>query len=799
MANLILAEAISKFCIFEGLLPEEIQEIASLVKEKNYHSSQNLFKQGDRPDYFYLVKRGIVQVVGRDGAGQVNLRRRAEKGDFVGHRSIMENTPRRATALVAADSELLAISAADFKAVIAAFPKLHERLRRTDTVNRLLATPLFSCFSLEQLFHIADLAKVVEYPAGEAIFYQGEPAAAFYVIDRGQVKESVSGAAASGHIWPKYLTAGSFFGRHDLLRNSPRRATAEAVTETRLFRFNADAFHWLGQLQPAFNQALARPDVLRYLQGVPLFSQLGSQERQCLAGFVGLAHFPEGEVLYRQGEVDSTLYILYEGEAVVRIRDEQGKSRPVGYLKPGNAVGEHSLFLQEPRDATVEPVVGSNWFYLTREDLDLFLSQHPQTRDKLIPKEEVTARQRLKRFPWMEADEQFVFRERRHWFFLLNRLIPPLIALLLLLPLLVFDLPLPLTLFVAAITGIWVLWRFVDWANDYYIITTKQVAHREKVLGISERRDATPLDKIQNVNIESGLWGNIFGFGALIIDTAAATVVTRVTFDYVGEPQHVQALIFEQVRRRQAGERSETHRAIRDRLEENIGLSIRPVIPRPAIPRPEMAPASSSGSGLWDRIAEATWRRWFWIQKREGDQVTWRKHWIRLLRKIWPPAVVLLFLLLVLGLLLALPEKPLGVIALLAVFALPILGWLWWSWEDWGNDLYAVTDDRIIDTEALPLGFRSRRTETTFDRIQNVSSDIPNPLATLLNYGTVVIYTAGAEGRLDFEYVRDPKGVQAEIFRRLIAYQAQQGRQQREQRWEEMPQWFATYEEMRRP
>jgi hypothetical protein len=53
-------------------------------------------------------------------------------------------------------------------------------------------------------------------------------------------------------------------------------------------------------------------------------------------------------------------------------------------------------------------------------------------------------------------------------------------------------------------------------------------------------------------------------------------------------------------------------------------------------------------------------------------------------------------------------------------------------------------------------------------------------------------------GRLDFLYVRDPKRVQAEIFRRLTAYEAQKRRQGREERWEELPQWFATYEDMRR-
>ena len=86
-----------------------------------------------------------------------------------------------------------------------------------------------------------------------------------------------------------------------------------------------------------------------------------------------------------------------------------------------------------------------------------------------------------------------------------------------------------------------------------------------------------------------------------------------------------------------------------------------------------------------------------------------------------------------------------------------------------------------------------------FDRIQNVSFEIPNPIATILNYGTVVVYTAGAEGRLDFLYIRDPSGVQAEIFRRLAAYEEAQLEQQREEQRAELPQWFSVYEEGHRP
>ena len=76
---------------------------------------------------------------------------------------------------------------------------------------------------------------------------------------------TVSGSRPGGQSWPKYLTAGNFFGRRDLLNGIPRRATAKASTDVHLFRFNADAFQWLCELQPTFKQALDRPDILGYL------------------------------------------------------------------------------------------------------------------------------------------------------------------------------------------------------------------------------------------------------------------------------------------------------------------------------------------------------------------------------------------------------------------------------------------------------------------------------------------------------------------------------------------------------
>lgn len=238
---------------------------------------------------------------------------------------------------------------------------------------------------------------------------------------------------------------------------------------------------------------------------------------------------------------------------------------------------------------------------------------------------------------------------------------------------------------------------------------------------------------------------------------------------------------------------------IRSRLESRIDVGLGPRIPRPAIPS-EAPPDGEQPlePPWWRRLLGSTVGEMFWIEKRTDGQVIWRKHWLKLLQVIWLPALLTLaaVALLILALPAALAAPPL--LVLLVLLALAPLGWLWWNWKNWGNDLYIVTGDRIVDTERLPLGFRSSRTETTFDKVQNVNFVIPGLMANLFNYGTVTIFTAGVEGKLDFEWVQDPARVQREIFQRLGAYEQRQARQRREEQWDLMPEWFAIYEETRR-
>jgi CRP-like cAMP-binding protein len=788
-------QRLPRFPLFSGLSPEALRMIGSLAGEHAVRVQDVLFRQGDTPAVFHMMESGQILETGTWGGAPI-LQQHSSPGSVLARWSLFNEEPYQTTATVIQDAQVLTIDVADFQTLLNNFPVLRQRLGRSDAVARLLSIPLFSGFTEDQLFHVADLAEMAEYAPGEILFRQGEPGDAFYVIDTGRVVEESSSPGASS-AWPKYFTAGNFFGRWSLLNTTTRRATAKAETRVKAFRFRADAFHWLRKLQPGFDRALARFDMLGMLAQVTIFSQLKEEDLKQLAGYVGLAHFQKDRAVVYQGEIDCTFYQLYEGEAEEIFKDERKKERSLRRLTAGQGAGERCLFYGEPWRFTLRSTQPANWLYLCGDDLNQFVLRRPDLKKALVPPDKLAVQAQHRAFDWMGLDEQERLTSRRHWFSLVDQLLgwPGMVWLAagFLLAVLPWGTFVPALDFLHTVgwlfLGLRLLWCLVDWRNDYLMITTKRVLAREKVIGIFESLYEVPLGKVQNVGFRQNFVGNLLGFGPLTVDTAATSGVQPLTFTYARNPESIKALIFEEMERLQASRQPEAKRIIRERVDASTQPGLRPLVPKPVAP-PSVPDAGRPKPGPIARAYGVTFGALFWVERKTEDQVTWRKHPLRLLVKVGLPTLIALSLIVV-SVLLA-PLLPLTLPVLL-VLLLPLGFWWWFRFTDWGNDLYIVTRDRIIDTEKLPLGLRSRKTEAPFDRIQNVTYELPNLIANLFNYGTVSIFTAGVEGKLDFPYVARPRQVQAEIFRRLAAYEEEQRRKQQERT--DLGDWFAAYEQ----
>ena len=92
----------------------------------------------------------------------------------------------------------------------------------------------------------------------------------------------------------------------------------------------------------------AKRDLTELLADVGLFSKCTTRQRRTIARHAQIAELPAGAELIREGEPGDALFVIIEGDAVVR-NDAVELSR----VGPGAYFGELALLDGEPRSATV--------------------------------------------------------------------------------------------------------------------------------------------------------------------------------------------------------------------------------------------------------------------------------------------------------------------------------------------------------------------------------------------------------------------------------------------------------------
>jgi hypothetical protein len=144
---------------------------------------------------------------------------------------------------------------------------------------------------------------------------------------------------------------------------------------------------------------------------------------------------------------------------------------------------------------------------------------------------------------------------RKSLFILLRQIALPLLVFVLLGVLIGFGLYLDISNWVvAAIAGIggffnliWFVWQAENWHNDIFQLTDRFVIDFDRLpFGFSESRKQAAINNIQNVDaLRPGFFATLFNYGFVNIDTAGAK--SEIVFDYVPNPELIQADIFQRI------------------------------------------------------------------------------------------------------------------------------------------------------------------------------------------------------------------------------------------------------------
>lgn len=777
-----------------------------------------IYEDGKPVDKVYLLESGSVneqQHVKDIRTGPRTVTRLRTAGKFLGLYDLIYRRPHSTSAVVVEEGAAYALPSEEFFRLLYHFPKLRQALIPFDLLNRLRTIPFLAEMSPTILGFLAETAEYIEVEEKTPLYARDLPAEYVYVIDIGQMRLIYEDGTERwiGNSQPFGLldTRANIFGGYDLDH------TAVSICFTKVFSWERQQFSTITGVTPERIAHELYEETSSTLKNLSLFSGYEEKEQERLLGYISHYHYPQPDLLLQQGEFADSLWILMPQRKAMMYALVGGVMQQSGVT--GTAYfNEAVLRAQVACTSTLQAEAGSQWLRLHVEDFRQFINNEAQNNE--AKRKELWAKLKIPdnfNVELAKAPPNFDFPllpgevveslERRHWVIFIRKIVLPLLlfgitvifwssVMLFGAATLWIDMP---VLALLAVAGLWMLWGYVDYYNDYFLVTNMRVAQVEKVVFFSESRVTALLDQVRTVTIQQNtFWQTFWKYGTIFVQTAGRSAIV---FDFLRSPDLVAKKINQLSARRNEHYQASGKREIFNALERQLGL---------VLDTPDrtwhMAPAkkASAPRSWWQFFFNRQARAQFLTEQR-ADRVVWRKHWITLIGMTSMPVFfALLSGAATTGLLIyyiagATLRYAIGAIPI-GLFSMFCWTWLWWKVQDWYNDTYEVTDLEIIDTEMRPILFpfyfdkKVRRAE--LKDINDISYVVPGPLNYLLNMGNVYAETAAQGGRFAFEYIKNPQSVADEIRRRVEQYHERMRTMENRRRIQEFPVWFEMYERL---
>jgi CRP/FNR family cyclic AMP-dependent transcriptional regulator len=118
--------------------------------------------------------------------------------------------------------------------------------------------------------------------------------------------------------------------------------------------------------------------MIALLRKVPLFAGLSDQDLAALAGSLGKRTFAKNMIIFHQGSLGQTLYIIESGKVRIFLLSESGQETTLNIYGAGDVFGEFSLLDGLPRSAGAVAMEKTVTLTLSREDFLRHLEACPQ-------------------------------------------------------------------------------------------------------------------------------------------------------------------------------------------------------------------------------------------------------------------------------------------------------------------------------------------------------------------------------------------------------------------------------------
>ena len=92
----------------------------------------------------------------------------------------------------------------------------------------------------------------------------------------------------------------------------------------------------------------------KFIRDIPAFVELTDEQSNLLAARLGVQTFERSDLIFDQGSIGSTLYIIVDGQVRIFTINETGQELSVTIFRKGDFFGELALLDGQPRSASAE-------------------------------------------------------------------------------------------------------------------------------------------------------------------------------------------------------------------------------------------------------------------------------------------------------------------------------------------------------------------------------------------------------------------------------------------------------------
>jgi hypothetical protein len=536
------------------------------------------------------------------------------------------------------------------------------------------------------------------------------------------------------------------------------------------------------------------------------FRSLTDQELHKVGAVSDLVEMGQDETLDVFEGDQAPFYMVLSGHLTLKqLRGSDSAAEDSLPYRAGLFFGADALLYGKVRRLRATAVSPTSLLYIPQTSLRNLIQTIPHFKEGLLFASQMQQWLRDKAFnSWIGNEELVYLISRKHPLFLVLRLIFPVLVMVFGLLLIAFGFTVETSsvqmasvwiglLFLGAAV-LWAIWRYIDWGNDYYVVTDQRVVWIEQVLFMYDSRREAFLSSIRNKRVSTSNWlERQFGYGDIIMTIFAG----QLTFKNIPDPIGVDRMIDILVRRAQLKEKKidvqETQNLILRKIDEVEKIMREEVDPIP----PPPPPVKIIGPRLptWQEIVA-----FFKADTRfeQGEMITYRTHILFLFVKTFLPGVLQLAVLLLMGwgiwrtlngqdTIFSLPTILLLGICVSAVFFAIML----YHYMDWRNDMYQILPDKLIDRDHKPFQ-EENITQALLDSVLSLEVERENFLEMLFNYGTVVI-NSGSDQRLTFDNIPDPARALQDIYTYLNQFQQAQHKNEMLRQAEQSAVVLATY------